>query len=809
MHITKILLMAGLTVSALMMQADAVETKFHPLTPMPGQAVTIDDKFWSPKLAVWQQTTINDCFDKFEKTGALDNFDRVRDRQTGGHHGDPWWDGLVYEMITASAEFLAMHPDPALAKRVDGYVERIAAAAAVDPDGYINTDVTLNHVGIKWSDPPAPNDVHDDIFPHTLYNAGCLVEAGVQLYRATGQTKLLQVAVKMANYMCRIMGPAPKQNIVPGHALAEQAFVNLYLLFREQPTLKQQIREPVDEKQYLQLAEFWIENRGNHQGRKDTGVYNQDDKPVLQQATLEGHAVRSGLLAAGLVKAATVNGRLDYLQTAERWWQNMVEAKMYITGGLGAIPSFEGFGADYDLPNNGYAETCAAVAGGFFSQNLNLATGQATYADTLERILYNGALSGVAVAGNSYFYQNVLSSGPNSRRWDWHGCPCCPPMFLKMMGALPTAIYATDDKGVYVNLYIGSRAQIDTDKLHLSLTQTSNYPWKGDIRFTLTPRRATRFGINLRWPGWTQNATVAVNGHATVPTTVNGYIHLERRWKAGDVIDLHLPMPTQRVKADPRVTADVGRVALMRGPLVYCVEGLDSGGHIKPLVLPSTSNLTPEYQPHLLGGVTVLEGEAQVVHQGSSSLALNAPNSTLHLEPVKFTAIPFYANTNREPTEMEVWLADDVSQAQPLTPTSDAVASASHCFSNDTVAALNDAVVPKASDDESIPRMTWWDHRGTAEWVQYDFKTPRPISGVEVYWWDERRVNRQCRVPQSWTVQYLDDGQWKPVTGASPYGTQMDAFNRVTFNPVTTTALRLVVQLQPEWSAGILEWRVF
>ncbi len=796
-HIFPFLIIAALATTA---TAAAAPTQFHPLNPVPGPAVTIDDQFWSPKLALWRQTTINDCFDKFEKTGAFDNFDRVRDHQTGGHHGDPWWDGLVYEMITASAEFLATHPDPALARRIEGYVERIAAAAAVDPDGYVNTDVTLNHVGFRWSDPPAPGDDHDDVVPHTVYNAGCLVEAGVQLYRATGNTRLLQVATRMANYMCRIMGPPPRQNIVPGHALAEQAFVNLYLLYREQPALKRQVAGPVDEKQYLQLAEFWIENRGHHDGRKDMGAYDQDDKPVLQQASLEGHAVRAGLLAAGLAKAAAVNRRPDYLQTADRWWQNMVEAKMYVTGGLGAIPSFEGFGADYDLPNNGYAETCAAVAGGFFSQNLNLATGQAKYADTLERVLYNGALSGVAVSGNRYFYQNPLASGPEARRWEWHGCPCCPPMFLKLMGALPGSIYATDDAGVYVNLFIGSRARIDTGPLHLALSQTSNYPWDDNIRFTVTPQRPSRFNLNLRIPGWAQQATVAVNGRAVkILPVVNGYARVERRWKVGDTVTLHLPMPVQRVHADPRVAANIGRVALMRGPVVYCVEGLDNGGHARPLILPADVAITPAPRPDLLGGVTVLTGTAQVSRQGTPAT---------HLETVAFTAIPFYTNTNREPTDMEVWIAADAAHAPVLTLASAATPSASHCFANDTVAALNDGIEPRASDDTTIPRMTWWDHRGTTEWVQYDFKTPRRVAGVEVYWWDERRIHQNCRVPQSWTVQYVDGGQWRSVTGASAYGTAMDTFNHVTFTPVTTTALRLLVQLQPQWSAGVLEWRV-
>ncbi|BCM94173.1 non-reducing end beta-L-arabinofuranosidase [Abditibacteriota bacterium] len=777
--------------------------KFHPLTPVPIQNVTINDAFWSPKRTVWQAKTINDTFDKFEGSGAFENFDRVAAKQTGGHKGDPWWDGLVYETITGAADFLAAHPNSELQKRLEGYVARITAAAAADPDGYVNTGATLNHIGVRWSNPPTPGDDHNDNFPHTIYNAGCLVEAGIHLYRATGQTQLLQVGTRLANYMCGIMGPAPKQNIIPGHAIPEQAFVNLYRLYHEQPALKARVGVPVDENAYLKLAEFWIENRGHTEGRKGEGAYNQDDKPVFEQAAMEGHAVRAGLLASGIATAASVNQRPEYLATGARWWQNMVDGKMYITGGLGAIPSMEGFGADYELPNEGYAETCAAVAGGFFSQNMNLATGDAKYVDILERELYNGALSGVSLSGDRYFYTNYLRSGPNHRRWSWlpeAGTPCCPPMFLKLQGGLPGYIYATDAAGVYVNLYVGSKARIAIGKSQLELGQTTNYPWDGRVKMMVTPQTPSRFTLHLRIPGWVNGASVELNGKPIKSLVIaNNYAQLERTWKKGDTVTLHLPMPVERVKADPRVAADVGRVALMRGPIVYCLEGTDNGGPINSLLLPSDAAIQAEHRSDLLGGVTVLKGTAQ---------RLSIHDAEVKALPTQFTAIPFYANSNREPTDMEVWVADDKTQVVPMTLAREATASASHCFGNDTVAALNDGVSPAKSDDETISRMTWWDHRGTQEWGQLTFKGARRLSGTDVYWWDERRVGRQCRVPQSWKLQYLDGDQWKDVTNASGYGTQMDTFNHVSFDTVNTTALRVVVQLQPEWSGGILEWRV-
>ncbi|RYG73151.1 glycoside hydrolase family 127 protein [bacterium] len=771
--------------------------KLHPLTPVPLQKVTVDDKFWTPKLVQWRKTTINDVFDKFERSGAFENFDRVARKEKGGHKGDPWYDGLVYETITGTSDFLANNPDPVLQARVEGFIARIAAAAAADPDGYVNTGAQLNNIGIKWMKPPAANDDRNDNFPHTIYNAGCLVEAGTHFYKATGNIELLKVATRVANYMSSIMGPAPKYNYVPGHAVSEQTFVELYRLYRDEPGLKAKVGLPVNEKDYLDLAEFWIEMRGHTDGRKGEGIYNQDDKSVFEQPTLVGHSVRAGLLATGIATAVVDNKDQRYLETSKRWWDNMVEGKMYITGGLGAIPSSEGFGPDYELPNVGYAETCAAVSGGLFSHKLNLATADARYVDVLEKELYNGALSGISLRGTEYFYTNYLSSGPDHRRWEWlPNTPCCPPMFLKLNGALPSYIYATDANSAYVNLYIGSKANLEVGKTPVTLTQSSNYPWDGTIKLTVSPQKATRFPLNLRIPGWAKGATVDINGKREKSLNLtNSYAKLDRSWKAGDVVTLNLPMPVVHAKADPRVAANVGRVALERGPLVYCFEDIDNAGSVDSLLVTGNATFKPESRPDLLGGVTVLTGTVQQLGVEGA-------------KPVQATAIPFYANSNREPTKMEVWVADEKSKAVPMTLAREAKASASHCFQGDTVAALNDGLAPNASDDKSVRRMTWWDHKGTQEWAQLTFKAPRRLSSVDVYWWDESRIKEFCRVPQSWKVQYLDGGEWKDVTGASAYGTAMDKFNHVDFQGVETTALRIVAQLQPEWSGGILEWRV-
>jgi len=770
--------------------------------------VQIEDEFWRPKIKTWRAVTIRDCFAKFEKDGALTNFDKIRDGNGGTHGGPPWYDGLIYEMIRGTADFLAAEPDPALTAQLDGYIDRIAAAAAKDPDGYLNTYTQLQEPTHRWG-----LNGGDDNLQHDVYNAGALIEAGVHYYRATGKTRLLQVATRLANHMADLMGPPPKLNIVPGHSLGEEALVNLYRLFREQPGLKSQMTVPVVEERYLKLAEFWIENRGHHEGRKSFGSYGQDHQPVLEQQTIEGHAVRATLLGVGLVAAASVNGRTDYLVAARRLWTNMVERRMYVIGGLGAIAGHEGFGPDYVLPNDGYLETCAAIGAGFFHHNLNLASGEARYADELERVLYNGVLSGVSLKGDTYFYENPLEATKKRTRWSWHGCPCCPPMFLKIMGALPGYIYAQTDDSVFVNLFIGSRASLTLDGQNVQLRQTTRYPWNGAVRLTMESKSQVKFALNLRLPAWCESPQIKVNGRVLKNfEQAHGYARIDREWRRGDSVEISLPMPVQRIYAHPKVEADRGRVAFQRGPLVYCLEGEDNGGMLGNIVVPPEAALTAEHRADFLGGITVLRGTAQNLHQGNWShhLYLNAAQRP-GVSNVNYLAIPYYANANRQPSDLMVWLAESPLAAEALpqsTLASRATPSASHCWSNDRVQALNDQVLPENSDDTKIPRFTWWDHRGTKEWVQYDFDLAQTVSAAEVYWWDESRIKAHCRVPQSWRLLYKDGTEWKPVSATVDYPTKLDKFNRVTFTPITTTALRLEVQLQSEWSGGILEWRL-
>jgi DUF1680 family protein len=647
----------------------------HRLDPVPIEQVEIEDEFWSPKRKVWQETTIRDCFTKFEnyQTGTLKNFDRVRAGERGNHAGDPWWDGLIYEMIRGSADFLRSHPDPDLERQLDGYIARIVAAASMNPNGYINTYTQLVEPGHEWG-----LNGGFQLWQHEIYNLGALVDAGVHYYRATGKTPLLVAGVKIANYMTEFMGPPPKKNLVPCHSLPEEAMVRLYELFQERPSLKSQIPLPVHENDYLQLAEFWIENRGNnigkpdwdaghkaaeefirHQeygsGRPSWGVYAQDDASVFKQKDIHGHAVRATLLCTGIAAAARVNNDERYRQTAIRLWENMVYRRMHITGGVGAFADEERFGLDYALPNNAYLETCAAVGAAFFHHNMNLAFGHSRYVDELERALYNGALAGVSLKGNTYFYENPLVADPTRTRWSWHNCPCCPPMFLKLMGALPSYIYATDSDSAYVNLFIGGKATMQVNGAKVTLRQITRYPWEGSVRICVDPASSASFALMLRIPEWCTGQTVTVNGQPiSSAQRVRGYVRISREWSPNDVVDLEIPLPVRQVYANPLVQADIGRCGVMRGPIVYCVESADNS-QVPQLVLPRSATLSPTFENDLLGGVVVVSAQGTVSGSASQALYSTSPQA-YQARSIAIKAIPYYANANRGPVNMAVWL---------------------------------------------------------------------------------------------------------------------------------------------------------
>ena len=757
--------------------AGASAAQLKRLSPVPFTEVTLTDRFWAPRLETNRTVTIPHAFTQCEETGRIRNFEVAAGLVQGKFEGLLFNDSDVYKVVEAAAYTLATHPDP----KLDAYLDDLIAkfAAAQQPDGYLNTYFTLVAPDKRWTDLPGA---------HELYCAGHLTEAAVAHYQATGKRNLLDVAVRFVDYIDQVFGDDALVG-VPGHEELELALVKL--------------SEATGEPRYFDLARWFIDKRGSSDRE-----YCQDHIPVRQQSEIVGHAVRAMYLYSGVADVARQTGDQELVAAMERIWGDVTQHKLYITGGVGPSAHNEGFTVRYDLPNDSaYAETCAAIGLVLWNQRLALLHADAKYADVVEQALYNGVLSGVSLSGDRFFYVNPLGSRGHHHRMPWFGCACCPPNIARIIPQVPAMMYATSPDGIWVNLYAAGEAKARVGEADVTLVQETDYPWDGAIKFAVNPAKPTRFALSLRVPGWCEGAAARLNGKAIdAAAGDDGYLRIEREWRAGDTVALNLPMPIERIAANPAVEADVGRVALRRGPIVFCLEGVDNHGSVRDLALPREAKLEARFEPKLLGGVLVVRGAAlrRPPVEWSATLYQPVPPD----EAAQFVAVPYYAWDNREPGEMLVWLPETTALAEaklPRTIAQDAKPAASHVFGE--LRAINDGICPASSDDHSLPRHTWWDHKGTQEWVSLTWDRPQRVSSVEVYWFDDTGRGG-CRVPQSWEVQWLDGDQWKPVTGASAFGTQKDALNRVTFDPIQTTSIRLVVQLQKDFSGGILEVRL-
>jgi uncharacterized protein len=751
----------------------------YPIRPASFTAVQLSDTFWRPRLETNRTVTVWYDFQRCEETGRIDNFAKAAGQMPGHFRGIPFDDSDVYKVIEGAAYSLALVPDAKLQQYLDALIAKIAAAQ--EPDGYLYTARRLippekmpgMSGSTRWSRLEGS---------HELYNVGHLYEAAVAHWQATGKHSLLDVATKNADLLCKTFGPAAgRLKEPPGHEEVEIGLAKLYRATGHQ--------------RYLDLAKFYIELRGRAGTHRLRGDSQQDHKPIGQQDEAVGHAVRAGYFYSGAADVAALSGDAALVAAVDRLWQNAVGKKLYLTGGIGARASGEAFGDNYELPNaTAYNETCAAIANALWNQRMFLLHGDAKYLDVLERTIYNGFLSGVALSGREFFYPNPLASGAGYRRSPWFGCACCPVNVVRFLPELPGYFYASKPGALYVNLFAGGRARLSVDGMAVDVQQETRYPWDGNVKLRVDPARPAAFTLHVRIPGWVRNEPVpsdlyryadgltptvrlSVNGAPADLTLKNGFAQLARTWQAGDTVELNLPMPVRRVVAHHAVQADRDMFAVERGPLVYCAEGADNDGKVLAKVPGPHVHFETQERPDLLGGIVTVK----IVPEGHGDA---------------LTAIPYCLWENRGPNEMTVWY-----RTQP------APWAASHCNPPDSIAACFDGRVPNSSADHTIPRMTWWDHKGTAEWVERRFERATTISKAAIYWFDDTG-HGGCRVPQSWRLCYKSGGEWKPVSPAGPYSTERDRFNRVTFAPVTTTALRLEVQLQPNFSGGILEWQL-
>jgi DUF1680 family protein len=615
----------------------------YPITPTPFTAVSVRDAFWLPRLETNRMVTIPDVLRKCEEFGRVDNFRKASRRLAGAYRGKmPFDDTEVYKAIEGASFSLAQAPAASLEARLDALIDEIAAAQ--ESDGYLYTNRTIDPAHVlpfageaRWT---------NLVMSHELYNCGHLYEAACAHHLATGKRGLLDVALRSAELICQVFGPAGRHDMC-GHQIVEMGLARLYRVTKD--------------RRFLEQARFFLEQRGRHEGRdpymyEENPGYCQDHAPVVDQREAVGHAVRAAYMYCGMADVAALLPDPVYAVAIEAIWRDVVESKIYLTGAIGARHRGEAFGEAYELPNlTAYGETCASIGSVMWNHRLFLLTGDARYVDVLEQTLYNGLLAGVSLKGDEYFYTNPMESDGKFRfnhgsaaRQRWFDVSCCPTNICRFFPSLPGYIYASSENVVYANLFIAGRARLEIEAGTIEIVQETQYPWSGSVRFTLNPGRRTRLQFLVRIPGWASDRimggslyrfeqpfagkpSLRVNGKAMEIELRAGYAVIEREWEQGDSVELDLPMPARKVLCDPRVSDNRGKAALQRGPIVYCVEGRDAQVPLDSLCLGGEGDLAARRRPDDLGGIVEIRGDG-------------------------FRAIPYYAWANRGPGPMRTWL---------------------------------------------------------------------------------------------------------------------------------------------------------
>jgi DUF1680 family protein len=639
----------------------AAQNKDYAISPVSITKVKLTDRFWSPKIETNRTVTIPASFARCESTGRVKNFEMAAAKSGKFCTTFPFDDTDIYKTVEGASYSMAVHPDPKLDHYIDSMIAIVGKAQ--EPDGYLYTARTIDPLHPHpWAGPV--RWVKENELSHELYNSGHLFEAAAAHYQATGKRNFLNIALKNADLLVKTFGPG-KGHVAPGHEIVEMGLVRLYRITGKQD--------------YLNLAKFFIDERGKRTYDKTSadewknGMYWQDNEPVTAQDEAEGHAVRAMYLYSGMADVAALTGDQAYVKAIDGIWDNMVSKKMYVQGGIGAVPSGERFGANYELPNaTAYNETCAAVGNVYWNQRMFLLHGDSKYIDLMEKVLYNGLISGVGLDGKSFFYTNAMQiqNGVKHKEMEagrsgWFECSCCPTNLARLLPSIPGYIYAQKDNAVFINLFVSSKADFMIDKKPVQIIQQNNYPWNGLLSISVSPATAQQFPLKVRIPGWVKNEAIPsdlysfqdkgtaaveikVNGKPVKYTMENGYAVINKVWQKNDQLSVNLPMQVRKVIANPSLAEDAGKVALQRGPMMYCAEWKDNDGKVSNIVIPKNAVFTPTFRKDLLNGLTILNGRALKADSTDKSKT----------QPVELTAIPYYSWANRGKGEMQVWFAE-------------------------------------------------------------------------------------------------------------------------------------------------------
>ncbi len=817
-----------LLIALLFCTTSAQSAEDYPVKPVEFPNVKLKDGFWAPRQKINREHSIPFAFEQCEKTGRIDNFKLVYGEAPEGYrYTVPVFnDTDIYKGIEAASFDMAVNPNPEMDAYVDELIEIVGKAQ--EADGYLYTAISSGQDfpdlhswagGGKWK--------HLQM-SHELYNAGHLFEAATAHHVATGKDNFLNIATKLADMLVKTFGPGKEQiQDVPGHQVVEMGLVKLYRV--------------TGKKEYLDLAKFFVDMRGRSDLRngRDTnpklmyGEYAQDHKPVVRQDEAVGHAVRATYFYAGAADVAVLCEDAETLAALKAIWDNVVSKKLAITGGYGSSPHGEAFAGNYVLRNfvdETYNETCAQIGGCYWQHRMFLLDPDAKYYDVLERTIYNGLISGVSLSGDRFFYPNPLASKGGYDRMSWFGCACCPQNLMRFVASLGGYVYSVKNdtktgETLYVGLYISNDAVADIGNNRVKLDMRSGFPADGNVVLKVGPEKETEWTLALRIPGWASGKpvpselyhyaepdrdfvlksppVVKVNGETFPNPSENGFVSIKRRWKKDDEIHLEFPMPVLRVLCDDRVADNRDRVAVEKGPLVFCCEGCDNGDAVFLTVIdvvakslhPKISS-TPE-----LNDAEMIEMDAEKI--------IRAKDGSLTREKVRAKMIPYAVWNNRGDGNMQVWMSRNENSVTPPMRFSPAI-SASFVRDRDgmnrRLTQVYDGETPTGGG-KNVVNFDWWPRKGTTEWIQYEFKEPATITKSRVFWFDDTGRG-ECRLPVKWRILHKNGDQWNEVIlkDSVKYVTVKDAPNTIEFEPVTTDAIRLEATLPEGFSGGVYEW---